>query len=116
MRIRRSRIIGAGQILFGLFWFALEKGVSLAGSLFVLAGIIMLVRPYAEYDEQRKILVFLVPLGTRKKEYEVVLENDEILLVRDGVKQSLPRGFERLAEAADVQEFYRRVRNATRPE
>lgn len=110
MKIRYKTVVGGFQLLVAALIFAAERGFSFAGSVFILAGALMLTRPYAVFDESRSTLTFTALLGPHSTENDAFIEGGEIMLLRKGKKRKLPRAFAWFANAKDFEEMRGKVR------
>jgi hypothetical protein len=116
MKIRYKSAVGGFQLFVGVLIFAAERGFSFVGSVFILAGVLMLTRPYAEFDENRSTLTFTALLGPHRTENEAFLEDGWIMLLRKGKKSRLPKAFRWFANAKDFEEMRGKVRMKPLPE
>ncbi len=110
MKIRYKIAVGCFQLFVAALIFATARGFSFAGAVFILAGALMLTRPYAVFDESRSTLTFTALLGPHSTENEAFMESGEIMLLRKGKKRKLPRAFAWFANTRDFEEMRGKVR------
>ena len=105
MKIRYKTVVGGFQLLVAALIFATARGFSFAGAVFILAGALMLTRPYAVFDESRSTLTFTALLGPHSTENDAFIEGGEIMLLRKGKKRKLPRAFAWFANARCAERY-----------